>query len=85
MNPKKIEALLKLQEEILQKNALLVKKGVLLVYATCSIFPDKNQYQITRFLDSEKGQCFELEKAQTFFTHETQFDGFYIAKLKRKY
>lgn len=85
MNPKKIEALLKLQEEILQKNALLVKKGGLLVYATCSIFPDENQYQITRFLDSEKGQCFELEKAQTFLTHQTQFDGFYIAKLKRKY
>lgn len=83
MNPEKIESLLKLQEEILQKNALLVKKGGSLVYATCSIFPDENEKQINRFLKSPKGQYFEIENAQTFLTHQTQFDGFYIAKLKR--
>ena len=83
MNPEKIQSLLLLQAEILQQHALLVKKGGTLVYATCSIFPNENQHQINQFLNSEKGQYFELEKAQTFLTHQTRFDGFYIAKLKR--
>ena len=84
MNPNKIKALEISQQEILQKNAPLVKKGGALVYATCSIFPNENQQQIVRFLESEIGKEFELIKEETFLTHQTNSDGFYLARLQKK-
>ena len=83
MNPEKIKKLEKLQQHILQKNAVLVKKGGNLIYATCSIFANENQLQIALFLKSKAGKNFELKKEKTFLSNETNFDGFYIAKLKR--
>ena len=38
MNPSYIEELIRLQQLILKKQSLLVKKGGALVYSTCSIF-----------------------------------------------
>jgi len=81
MTPQRIEAIEKTQQEIIQKNALLVKPGGILVYATCSIFPSENENQIHCFLKSEKGKRFKLEKQETFFAHKTGFDGFFIAKM----
>ncbi len=83
MNPERIESLEQLQQQILEKNAALVKNGGALLYATCSIFPNENQDQISRFLKSEVGSVFTLEKEQSFLTHQTGFDGFYIARLKK--
>ena len=83
INPKKISEFEKLQKDILIKNSTLVKKGGILVYATCSIFPNENQLQISHFLKTKEGKTFELVKDQTFLANETGFDGFYIAKLKR--
>ncbi|MDA0793636.1 MAG: RsmB/NOP family class I SAM-dependent RNA methyltransferase [Bacteroidetes bacterium] len=83
MNPEKIKALEILQQEILHKNAPLVKKEGTLVYATCSIFPNENQNQISRFLKTEIGAEFKLIKEQTFLTHQSTFDGFYIAQLQK--
>jgi 16S rRNA (cytosine967-C5)-methyltransferase len=83
MNPERIEALKQLQQQILEKNAVLVKNGGALLYATCSIFPNENQDQIRHFLKSEVGSVFTLEKEQRFLTHQTGFDGFYIAILKK--
>ena len=83
MNPERIEALEQLQQQILEKNAVLVKNGGALLYATCSIFPNENQDQIRRFLKSEVGSVFTLEKEQRFLTHQTGFDGFYIASIKK--
>jgi 16S rRNA (cytosine967-C5)-methyltransferase len=81
MTPKRIVALEKTQQEIIQKNALLVKPGGILVYSTCSIFPSENENQIQFFLESEEGKRFRLEKQETFFAHQTGFDGFFIAKM----
>jgi 16S rRNA (cytosine967-C5)-methyltransferase len=83
MNPEKIKQLEELQKEILEKNAPLVKKGGTLIYATCSIFPNENQFQIARFLKSKLGGVFKLKREQTFLAHQSHFDGFYIAKLIR--
>jgi len=84
MNPEKIKKVELLQRDILQKNAPLVKKGGALVYATCSIFPNENQYQIKHFLESDLGSEFELIKEKTYLTHQTGFDGFYLARLEKK-
>ena len=83
MNPEKIKALEILQQEILHKNAPLVKKEGTLVYATCSIFPNENQNQISRFLKTEIGAEFKLIKEQTFLANQSTFDGFYIAQLQK--
>jgi 16S rRNA (cytosine967-C5)-methyltransferase len=83
MNPERIGSLEQLQQQILEKNAVLVKNGGALLYATCSIFPNENQDQISRFLRTEVGSVFTLEKEQSFLTHQTGFDGFYIARLKK--
>ena len=83
INPEKIGDYEKLQKKILLKNSTLVKKGGILVYATCSIFPNENQLQISHFLKSKEGKSFILVKDQTYLANETGFDGFYIAKLKK--
>ena len=50
MDPKRINLIINLQQEIIQKYSTLVSKGGILVYATCSIFPNENQNQIKHFL-----------------------------------
>jgi 16S rRNA (cytosine967-C5)-methyltransferase len=83
MTPKRIEELILLQQEILQTYAGQVSKGGSLVYATCSIFPEENQNQVQNFLNSDSGKDFQLEKEETFLTHTTQGDGFYMAKMAK--
>lgn len=50
-----------IQAEILQTASQLVKKGGVLVYATCSLFAEENQNQIENFLSTEVGQQFTLD------------------------
>lgn len=83
MSPTKIEAISQLQQKILQKNAELVKIDGILTYATCTLFPNENEEQIERFLSSDLGKLFIRVQSKTFFSHQTGFDGFYIANLKR--
>jgi len=83
MTPKRIEELVVLQQDILQTHATLVNKGGALVYATCSLLPDENQNQIQHFLNSDAGVGFQLDKEQTLLTHNTQGDGFYMAKMTK--
>ena len=45
-----LEALIKLQAEILDSAARLVKPGGRLVYATCSLLPEENEAQVDAFL-----------------------------------
>ena len=81
MDPKRINQIINLQQEIIQKYSTLVTKGGILVYATCSIFPNENQNQIKHFLKTKNGKLFRLLDQQTFLTHKSIGDGFYMAKL----
>ncbi|MFL2598637.1 MAG: RsmB/NOP family class I SAM-dependent RNA methyltransferase [Flavobacteriaceae bacterium] len=81
MNPTNIQKLIYIQQEILQKQSIYVKRGGILVYSTCSIFPDENENQIKNFLATGLGKFFYLEKEETFLTHQSKGDGFYMARL----
>jgi 16S rRNA (cytosine967-C5)-methyltransferase len=81
MNPTNIQKLIYIQQEILQKQSIYVKRGGILVYSTCSIFPDENENQIKNFLTTGLGKSFYLEKEETFLTHQSKGDGFYMARL----
>lgn len=84
INPKRLLEITKTQAQILQTYASKVKKGGLLVYATCSILPEENSMQVSKFLNSKWGADFELEKEHTYFSHLTDFDGFYCARMIKK-
>lgn len=84
LSPELLTEILKTQEKILQTYPPLVKNGGKLVYATCSILPEENKLQVEKFLNSQLGSKFELEKEHTYFSHLTGFDGFYCARLIKK-
>ena len=72
------------QQEIIQQYSKMVKNGGKLIYATCSILPSENQNQIEFFLNSDAGNAFELEDMQSIAPHTHGFDGFFMARLRRK-
>ncbi|MGC8825097.1 MAG: RsmB/NOP family class I SAM-dependent RNA methyltransferase [Bacteroidales bacterium] len=82
MNTDRLHNLLKIQSNVLNSYADLVKNDGIVVYSTCSILPSENQEQVKRFLEKKKG-AFELLKEQQILTSQTGFDGFYFAQLKR--
>jgi 16S rRNA (cytosine967-C5)-methyltransferase len=84
LTPESIEKVQKIQEEILQNYPSMLKPGGIMVYATCSILPTENEMQIAKFLASEKGKDFELIEDKKVLAQESGFDGFYIAKLRKK-
>ena len=79
-----IEKVRQTQQEILQSYPSMLKSGGQMVYATCSILPSENQDQVQKFLNSEAGKDFELIEDQKVLSHESGFDGFYIARLLKK-
>ncbi len=92
-NPQDSAALPDIQLAILENACKYVKAGGVLVYSTCTIFPEENEQNISRFLSrhSEFSLCpFEVgslcvPNGQITLlpdTHNT--DGFFIAKLIRK-
>ncbi|WGD34978.1 RsmB/NOP family class I SAM-dependent RNA methyltransferase [Olleya sp. YS] len=84
MQPEFIERIKNTQAEILSTYSRMVKSGGKLVYATCSILPSENQEQVEKFLASEFGKDFSLVKDNKILSHETGYDGFYMALLEKK-
>jgi len=72
------------QLEILKKYSKFIKKNGKMVYATCSILPSENEYQIESFLKSEEGKDFTLEEEKKISPLISGFDGFYMARLSLK-
>ena len=64
-----LAALVKIQQELLENAASLVKPGGTLVYSTCSIEPEENVENLKQF--QEKHPNFKAESLERFFTKET--------------
>lgn len=76
-----IEKVKALQKKILFEYSIMVKPGGIMVYSTCSILPSENEKQIQNFLSENK--YFEMLEEKTIYPSEG-YDGFYMAKLKKK-
>lgn len=86
-------ALPDIQYAILSNCAYYVKKGGVLVYSTCTIFPEENEQNVTRFLsanpqfvpeDFSVGGIASQNGMLTLTPDAHGTDGFFIAKLVRK-
>ena len=89
----------KTQLEILSNVARYVKKGGAMVYSTCTLFKKENDEVVQKFFASEQGNDFCLEKicglkdvdggkyvdnsGEIQILPHAEYDGFFIAKLRR--
>jgi 16S rRNA (cytosine967-C5)-methyltransferase len=71
-----------LQQKILVDYSIMLKKGGLMVYSTCSILPSENEKQIEQFILNQQGS-FELIQ-QNIIMPSQGFDGFYMAAMAKK-
>jgi len=83
LEPEFIESIKKTQQEILQQYAKMVKVDGQLVYATCSVLPSENREQVDKFLTSDSGKDFNFIKEKNILSHQSGFDGFYMALLEK--
>lgn len=86
-----IDAFAKTQLALLQRCSSSVRENGVLVYATCSLFPEENEQVIDKFLDAHRE--FTVEGIQNPFTDEyskagltiappeTDGNGMFVAKL----
>ena len=84
LNPKDFNSILNDQIKILNDYSKLVNDNGIMLYVTCSIFPSENEKQIALFLSSEFGKKFKIIEEKKISPYESGFDGFYLAKLKKK-
>ena len=84
LQPEFLDSIRTVQQDILQQYSKMVKSGGKMVYATCSVFPSENQLQVEKFLASEAGKDFTFIKDHKVLSHESGFDGFYMALLEKK-
>lgn len=75
-----IDRIKKEQEQILQDYSKIIKKGGLMIYATCSILPSENNLQVEKFLTNNSD--YSLVKDETIMP-SAGYDGFYMALIKR--
>ena len=68
------------QQQILQDYSKMLKKGVKMVYATCSILPSENNEQVETFL--KENPEFTLLREEKIMPSDG-FDGFYMALMTR--
>ena len=81
LQPEFIAEIRQTQANILENYAKMVKIGGKLVYATCSILPSENEFQVKAFL--EKNPNFKWLDERKITSATEGFDGFYMALLER--
>ncbi len=84
LQPEFLDKIRNTQSEILENYSKMVKPGGKLVYATCSILPSENQDQVKKFLSTETGKDFTKIKDKKILSHQSGYDGFYMALLEKK-
>lgn len=82
LTEEEIARLRDLQYEILTTYSPMLKKGGVMVYATCSLLPSENEKQVERFM-AEHGDKWTLEKQIHTRPDIEGFDGFYAAVLRK--
>ena len=80
ITPEKLENLLKIQSDILDRAAGLVRAGGWLGYATCSLLTAENRGQIDAFLARQPGWSLHQDRRLTPLDGG---DGFYVAVLQK--
>jgi 16S rRNA (cytosine967-C5)-methyltransferase len=80
LSPEQLEEVKQKQRNILQDYTGMLKKGGLLVYATCSILPSENQEQVKWFLSGHPDFSFIKERV---VLPSEGFDGFYMCLMQR--
>ncbi len=83
LNRDKINQLILLQERLLESILPLLKRNGTLVYSTCTICPEENNFLIKRFLSKNKEIKLDIEK-QILPKFDEAGDGFYAAKISYK-
>lgn len=96
---KDLERLSSIQQNLLMSVAPLLKKGGTLVYSTCTVDKEENEYTVKTFLENnpefEGDESFKLRMPETvqplitgfdlqIFPQDFGSDGFYIAVLRKK-
>lgn len=76
----RLQELTAIQDEVLAQGAQLVRRGGVLVYATCSVFDVENNDRIQTFMGNLSG--FSIV-SQTLIAPHTLGDGFYYTVLSR--
>ncbi len=84
LQPEFLDKIRDTQSEILENYSKMLKTGGKLVYATCSILPSENQDQVKDFLSKEIGKEFHFIKDKKVLSHQSGYDGFYMALLEKK-
>jgi len=82
-NSADLEKLPQLQFEILSSAAKALTSGGVLVYSTCTILKRENEDVVNKFLAENKN--FALIETKNFITHIDGTDGFFCAKLTKKF
>lgn len=81
-----------IQFEILCNSARYLKKGGILVYSTCTLFPEENELNVEKFLATHKnfvasefcvGGIRSSNGMLTLNPYDHGTDGFFIAKLRK--
>jgi len=76
-----VEEVKLLQQKILNDYSVMLKKGGLMVYSTCSILTSENEEQVKQFLKTNEGK-YVLQEEKRIWPSEG-FDGFYMAVIKK--
>lgn len=85
---KEYQKLIREQRAILKQGAKYVKRGGILLYSTCTVLKAENETSVREFLS--KNGDFEIvpwdgaERGEVTLYPSADFDGFYVAKMRRK-
>ena len=81
-SPEKLAALVRLQAEILDETAALVRPGGSLVYSTCSNEPEENDRQVEAFL--ARHPDFTADASEESLPFDSGHDGAFAARMTKR-
>lgn len=83
LTPEFLENIKNVQWHILSTYSKMLKKGGVMVYATCSLLPSESEKQVEKFI-KKYGKEWDLIQEHRTSPFREGYDGFYMASLRRK-